>query len=56
MKLAFLGTPEVAAPPLRALVAHGHEVRLVVTRADKRRISTRSGVAMVIASSSSITR
>jgi methionyl-tRNA formyltransferase len=27
----------VAVPPLRALVADGHEVRLVVTRADKRR-------------------
>jgi methionyl-tRNA formyltransferase len=37
MKLAFLGTPEVAVPPLRALVADGHNVRLVVTRADKRR-------------------
>lgn len=37
MKLAFLGTPEVAVPPLRALVADGHEVRCVVTRADKRR-------------------
>jgi methionyl-tRNA formyltransferase len=37
MKLAFLGTPEVAVPPLRALVADGHDVRLVVTPADKRR-------------------
>jgi methionyl-tRNA formyltransferase len=37
VKLAFLGTPEVAVPPLRALVADGHDVRLVVTRADKRR-------------------
>jgi methionyl-tRNA formyltransferase len=37
LKLAFLGTPEVAVPPLRALVADGHDVRLVVTRADKRR-------------------
>src|SRR5207237_4347431 len=37
MKLAFLGTPEVAVPPLRALVEEGHDVRLVVTRADKRR-------------------
>jgi len=27
----------VAVPPLRALVADGHDVRLVVTRADKRR-------------------
>ncbi len=37
MKLVFLGTPEVAVPPLRALVADGHDVRLAVTRADKRR-------------------
>src|SRR5205085_5491799 len=37
MKLAFLGTPEIAVPPLRALVADGHDVRLAVTRADKRR-------------------
>ncbi len=37
MKLVYLGTPEMAVPPLRALVDHGHEVMLVVTRADKRR-------------------
>ena len=37
MKLAYLGTPEMAVPPLRALVAAGHDVELVVTRADKRR-------------------
>ncbi|MBV8236589.1 MAG: methionyl-tRNA formyltransferase [Acidimicrobiia bacterium] len=37
MKLAFLGTPEVAVAPLRALVSDGHDIRLVVTRADKRR-------------------
>ena len=37
MKLVYLGTPEMAVPPLRALVAAGHEVVLVVTRADKRR-------------------
>lgn len=37
MRLAYLGTPEMAEPPLRALVAAGHEVALVVTRADKRR-------------------
>jgi methionyl-tRNA formyltransferase len=35
--LAFLGTPEVAAGTLRALVAAGHEVVVVVTRADTRR-------------------
>jgi len=37
VKLAFLGTPDVAAGTLRALVAAGHEVRVVVTRADTRR-------------------
>ena len=37
MRLAFLGTPDAAVPPLRALVEAGHEVELVVTRADKRR-------------------
>ncbi len=37
MKLVFLGTPDMAVPPLRALVADGHDIVLVVTRADKRR-------------------
>lgn len=37
MRLAFLGTPEMAVPPLRALVAAGHEIVLVVSRADRRR-------------------
>ncbi len=37
MKLVYLGTPDMAVPPLRALVAAGHEVVLVVTRVDKRR-------------------
>lgn len=37
MRLAFLGTPDAAVPPLRALVAAGHEIEVVVTRADKRR-------------------
>lgn len=37
MRLAFLGTPEAAVPPLQALVEAGHDVELVVTRADKRR-------------------
>ena len=37
MKLVYLGTPEMAVPPLRALVEAGHDVELVVTRADKRR-------------------
>lgn len=37
MRLAFLGTPDAAVPPLRALVEAGHVVEVVVTRADKRR-------------------
>jgi methionyl-tRNA formyltransferase len=37
VRLAFLGTPEMAVPPLRALVAAGHEIVVVVTRADRRR-------------------
>ena len=36
-RLAFLGTPPIAVPALRALVTAGHEVVLVVSRADKRR-------------------
>lgn len=36
-RLVFLGTPAAAVPPLRAIVEAGHEVALVVTRADKRR-------------------
>ena len=37
MRLVYLGTPEAAVPPLRALVEAGHDVVLVVTRPDKRR-------------------
>lgn len=37
MKLVYLGTPEMAVPPLRALDAAGHDIALVVTRVDKRR-------------------
>ncbi len=37
VRLAYLGTPEVAVPPLRALVEAGHDVALVVTRPDRRR-------------------
>ena len=37
MKLVYLGTPEIAVPPLRALHAAGHDITLVVTGADKRR-------------------
>jgi methionyl-tRNA formyltransferase len=36
-RLVFLGTPEAAVPSLEALVAAGHEVRLVVSRPDRRR-------------------
>ena len=35
MRLIFAGTPDFAATALRALVAAGHEVVLVLTRADK---------------------
>lgn len=37
MKIAFLGTPEAATPPLRALVNAGYEVEVVITRPDRRR-------------------
>ncbi len=37
MRLVFLGTPPAAVPFLRALVDAGHDVALVVSRADKRR-------------------
>lgn len=37
MRLVYLATPEIAVPPLRALVRAGHEVKLVVTRPDRRR-------------------
>jgi len=36
-RLVYLGTPEMAVPPLEALVAAGFEVVAVVTRIDKRR-------------------
>ena len=36
-RLVYLGTPEIAVPPLRALVDEGFEIALVVTRTDKRR-------------------
>jgi methionyl-tRNA formyltransferase len=36
-RIAYLGTPALAVPPLRALVAAGFEVPLVVSRADTRR-------------------
>ena len=35
MKLVYLGTPQFAVEPLRALAAAGHEIAGVVTRSDK---------------------
>ncbi len=37
MRLAFLGTPSESVASLLALVQHGHEVTVVVTRPDRRR-------------------
>jgi methionyl-tRNA formyltransferase len=37
LRLVYLGTPEMAVPPLRALVDAGHDLALVVTRVDRRR-------------------
>jgi len=37
VRLVYLGTPEAAVDPLRALVAAGHDIALVVSRPDKRR-------------------
>ena len=36
-RLAYLGSPPAAVPPLQALVAAGHDVALAVSRADTRR-------------------
>ena len=36
-RLVYLGTPEIAVPPLRTLANAGFEIALVVTRVDKRR-------------------
>lgn len=36
-RLVYLGTPEAAVPPLRALHAAGHDIALAVTRPDRRR-------------------
>jgi len=36
-RLAYLGSPDAAVAPLRALVGAGHEIVLVVSRADTRR-------------------
>jgi len=37
VRLAYLGSPQIACPPLRALVDAGHEVAVVVTNPDRRR-------------------
>ena len=37
MRLAYLGSPAAAVPPLRALLGDGHDVKLVVTQPDRRR-------------------
>ena len=37
VRLVYLGTPHDAVPPLRALLAAGHDVALVVTQPDRRR-------------------
>jgi methionyl-tRNA formyltransferase len=36
-RLAYVGTPALAVPPLEALLSAGHEVALVVSRPDRRR-------------------
>ena len=36
-RLAYLGTPDLSVPPLRALAQAGHEIALCVTRPDRRR-------------------
>jgi len=35
MKLLFAGTPEFAAAALRALIAAGHDIPLVLTQPDR---------------------
>jgi methionyl-tRNA formyltransferase len=37
VRLVYLGTPEMAVPPLEALVGAGHDISLVVTNPDRRR-------------------
>ncbi len=36
-RLAYLGTPDMAVPPLRALVDAGHEIVCCITRPDRKR-------------------
>ncbi|MEO5874171.1 MAG: methionyl-tRNA formyltransferase [Streptosporangiaceae bacterium] len=49
MRLVFAGTPEVAVPPLRALLESGHEVAAVVTRPDAQAGRGRRVVASPVA-------
>lgn len=37
MKVAYLGSPEVAVGPLRALVMEGHDIAIVVSQPDRKR-------------------
>ncbi len=37
MQIIYLGTPDMAVPPLRALVDAGHDIVRVITRVDKKR-------------------
>jgi methionyl-tRNA formyltransferase len=37
MRLVYLGTPDAAVPPLRALIGAGHDIAFVVTQPDRRR-------------------
>ncbi len=37
MKLVYFGTPDMAVPPLKALIDAGHDVVRVITRVDKKR-------------------
>jgi methionyl-tRNA formyltransferase len=37
VRIVYLGTPSDAVPPLRALVAAGHDIAFVVTQPDRRR-------------------
>jgi methionyl-tRNA formyltransferase len=37
VRLAYLGSPEAAVPPLRALVDGGHDIAMVITQPDRRR-------------------
>lgn len=53
MRIAFAGTPDVAVPTLRALVAAGHDVAVVISRPDaplgRKRVMTASPVAATAA-------